>query len=54
MVFFPAECQSAVLNTAENVIRKEILIYTQVCVNKGFVHSGLIGLIWGKHAHYVI
>ena len=30
------------------------LIDARECVNKNFVHSGSIGLIWGKHARYVI
>ena len=30
------------------------LIYARECVKKDFVHSGLIGLIQGKHAPYVI
>ena len=29
------------------------LIYARACVNKDFVHSGSIGLIYGKHARYV-
>ena len=32
-------------NTAEHVIMKIIFIYAQACVNKDFVHSGLMGLI---------
>ena len=30
------------------------LIYARACVNKDFVHSGSLGLIYGKQAHYVI
>ena len=28
--------------------------YLRTCLNKDFVHSGSIGIIWGKHARYVI
>ena len=41
-------------NTAEHVIMKKIFIYARACVNKEFVHGGSIGLIYGKHARYVI
>ena len=30
------------------------LIYAQACVNKDFIHSGSIELIYGKHMHYII
>ena len=30
------------------------LIDARECVNKNFVHSSSIALIWGKHARYVI
>ena len=30
------------------------VIYARACVNKDFVHSGSIGLIYGKHTRYVI
>ena len=39
-------------NAAEHVMMKKILIYARECVNKDFVHSGLIGHIYGKHARY--
>ena len=33
---------------------KKLFIYTRVCINKDFVHSGSIGLIQGRHASYVM
>ena len=36
------------------VLRKRDEKHSLTAVNKVFVHGGSIGLIWGKHARYVI
>ena len=39
---------------SDKTAAKEDKVYARAWVNKDFVHSGSIGLIWGKHARYVI